>query len=365
VPFCDQGLGLQGLNYYKLLKSVGYNVHIFSLKPYNANSALELQKDPNEWIVESIYYSPNDREHVKDIEVLEFIKTKNIGKCIIPEICWYRIFEIAKLLKNNDVNVYAIPNIEITKKNEMTMHKHFYKILCNNMLCKNVFDGCGINNNEYIGYGIFGGNNYKEKNFSLPLKLLFIGGQNAFSRKNILNVCTAFVNAYDVNKNIMLTCTIQKTNLLEVDDVNKLNAFIGHPGITFIQEHLTYKKIIELYHSHHICLQVSRTEGLGLGFYESVSTGTPVISLNAPPHNEIILDGVNGYLIECYEGPMFDNVESFIKGLYFKHELLTKKILEVVNNINGLKKIFKTLIVDYNKRLSIDVFKLKFINSLQ
>jgi hypothetical protein len=62
---------------------------------------------------------------------------------------------------------------------------------------------------------------------------------------------------------------------------------------------------------------------------------------------------------------MFDNSESFIKGLYFKPELLAHKFLEIIENIDILNNIFKTLMFDYNKRLSSNVFTKKFIDALQ
>lgn len=365
TPWCDQGLGIQSRNYFKILKNIGYNVHIFSVKPYNSSSAIELQKDPNEWLVENIYYSPNDREKVKDYEILDFIKKYNIGKCLIPETCWFRIFEIAKLLRNNNVKCYAIPNIEIVRKDEIVKHKYFYKILCNNKLCEDIFNLYNINTTEYIGYGIINDKiSFKQKLLSNKIKFLFIGGMNAFSRKHILEICEGFTMAYNENENIHLTCTIQKTNVLETDDITKLENFLNHPGITFIQEHLKYEDIIELYYKNDISIQVSKHEGLGLGFYEALSTGTPIITLDTPPHNEIIKDGINGWIIECYYKEMTDNNNSFIKSAYFNPKILCNKILEINSNKENLQYMFRNLIMDYSKRLSYNVFVEKFINSI-
>ena len=111
-PWCDQGLGIQSRNYYYLLKNNGYNVYIFSYEPYNAKSAQELQKNPNEWNICPVYYSKNNRETVKNTELNDFIIENNIGKCLIPETCWFRIFEIAKYMRDQNVKCYAIPNIE-------------------------------------------------------------------------------------------------------------------------------------------------------------------------------------------------------------------------------------------------------------
>lgn len=364
APWCDQGLGIQSRNYYNILKSNGYNVCIFSYNPYGSTPTIELQKDPKEWLIENIYYSSHDREHITDVELLSFFKKYNIGKCIIPETCWYRIFEMAKLMRENSIKVYAIPNVEIIRQDEISKHKYFYKILCNNKICENTMINHGITSCEWIGYGIFDDNILLKKKETRDdkLKLLFVGGNNAFSRKNILLICEGFAQAYSKNRNLHLTCTIQKINALESDDVKKISQYIDHPGITFIQSHLSYDKTIGLYYDHHVSIQVSKHEGLGLGFYEAVATGTPVLSLNTPPHNEIIHDGVNGWLIENYYKDMLDNTNSFLKSAYFDPKLLGEKILEIAGC--DLDLIIEKLIVDYKSRLAPNVFVKKFIEAL-
>lgn len=358
-PWCDQGLGIQSRNYYKILEKNNFNVFVFAIKPYNASTNLELQKNKDEWLISNIYYSKNDREKIKDYEILDFINKYNIGKCIIPETCWFRIFEITKLLKNNNVKCYAVPNIEIVRKDEVFKHTYFHKILCNNKLCENEFNKRRIFNTEYIGYGI-DNIQLKSKQISNITKFLFIGGMNAFSRKHIIDICHAFSIAYQTNKNIMLTCTIQKTNLLEIDEINKLNIYLEHENITFIQDHLTYSSILNLYYEHDISIQVSKHEGLGLGFYEALSTGTPIISLDTPPHNEIILDNINGWLIPCYYKEMTDNPVSLIKSAYFNPIDLGNKMLEILDN----KDIYKSLLHDYETRLKYNIFEERFINSI-
>lgn len=364
TPWCDQGLGIQSRNYYNILVKNGFNVFVLSYKPYIADSTLELQKNPNEWIIPNVYYSPNDREHVKDIEILNFIKEHNIGKCLIPETCWYRVFEIAKLLKDNNIKCYAVPNIEIVRKDEIIKHNYFHKILCNNFLCQQVFTKANVLTNEYVGYGIFDNIQDKKKSYDGLLKFLFIGGMNAFSRKHIIEICESFALAYDINSDISLTCTIQKTNLLEIEDKEKIYPFFNHPGINFIQEHLPYSEILNLYHEHHISIQVSKHEGLGLGFYESLATGTPIITLDTSPHNELVKDGVNGYVIPCYYQSMTDNNDSFIESAYFDTNDLSEVILDLADNSDDLEQLWFNTLKYYNDYLSPNHFIKRFIKSI-
>lgn len=362
TPWCDQGLGIQSRNYYNILIKNNYNPSVFAIKPYNATTCIELQKKPEEWIIDNIYYSSNDREKITDIDIIEFVKRYNIGKCILPETCWFRVFEIAKLLRLLNVKCYAIPNIEIVRKDEIFKHKYFYKILANNYICKTYFENYGFTNVHYIGYGIHSIEEKKKVIDIDVIKYLFIGGMNAFSRKHILEVCEGFVKAYESNKNIQLICTVQKTNSLENDQKLKIEQYLQHPAIKIIQNHLSYEEIVDLYHNNHITIQVSKHEGLGLGFYESLASGTPVITLNTPPHNEIIVHQINGWIIDCYYEKMTDNTKSLFDSANFYPEKLAELICSITKN--KLQNVLNTLHLDNQNRLNYHLFENKFIESL-
>jgi 1,2-diacylglycerol 3-alpha-glucosyltransferase len=50
--------------------------------------------------------------------------------------------------------------------------------------------------------------------------------------------------------------------------------------------------------SCHVCLSPSRWEGLGLPLYEAIAFGMPSITNDAPPMNEVVVDGVNGICVD-------------------------------------------------------------------
>lgn len=373
-PWCDQGLGIQSKNYANLFKGSKYNVFVFSIKPYNGKTSIELQKNPAEWDLEhvTVYYSSNDREHITDDEIINFVNKYNIGKCLFPETCWFRVFEIAQLFRKLNVKCYAIPNIEIVRKDEVFKHRYFYKILCNNNLCLNIFKSYGINNTEYIGYGIE--TNTENNDLSARIEIddselgtvnfLFIGGMNAFSRKHILEICEGFSMAHEICKSIKLTCTIQKTNNLEVEDKNLIDEYSKVDFIEVIQRPLAYNEIIDLYISSDVSIQVSKHEGLGLGFYEALSLGKPIITLDTPPHNEIILNDVNGWLIPCFYKPMTDNTDPLFESAYFEPSLLRDKIVEIVKE-KSYASILPSLKEDYNNRLDGVQFRNRLFSAIR
>ena len=351
APFCDQGLGIQVRNYATILK-YDYNIFIFSYKPYMETS--EKNKDKKEWDIEGITvdYIDNIREEIKDIDIIQFVKKYDITDCIIPETCWFRIFEIAMLLKKLYVRCFAIPNIEIVRQDELFKHRHFYKILCNNRVCYDIFKKYKFNNIEMIGYGM--DLKSKLKSRSDIVRFTCIGGLNAFSRKMVHKVCDAFIMVYDECKNIHLTVTIQGNN-----NKIKIEKYKKYKFITIIEEHLPYKKILELYYNSDINIQVSSHEGLGLGFYESLSTGTPVITIDTSPHNEIIVDNMNGWIVkDCYFTELLDNNSAVVKETHFKVDKLKEKKIDIIKN-NKIENIYSKIVKHYKDNYTNNIFKNK------
>lgn len=360
APFCDQGLGIQARNYYYALKELNQNVFIFSYASYYSLSE-NFQKDKEEWNQENVYYSCNIREEIEDKEIIDFVHGFNITHCIFPETCWNRVFEIALLLKSLRVKCFAVPNIEIVRRDELYKHTYFHKVLCNNQLCLEYFQNIPGIKSEYIGYGIvYPLRPLKPKLNNNVIQFCCFGGLNALSRKQIIKVCKAFIISQEECKNIRLIVTSQKK-----EKPSELDKMKGLEGITIIEEHLPYKKILEILKYSHVSIQVSKQEGLGLGFYESIFAHTPVISLNTQPHNEIIKHDINGWLIDCFYENNHENDSSMVEEANFKEHNLAKVITQIAQNPDTLNDIQDCLETDYNQRLSGDIFKKKFLYVIQ
>lgn len=364
VPWGDQGLGIQAQNYYRLLSSVGCKICIFSYLPYFSKDVNDkFQASKEEWIVPHIYYSQNTREEVSDQEILNFVSKYDVGTCIIPETCFSRVFQIARLLKTQNVRTFAIPNIEIVRKSELHLHKTFDKILCNNHLCFNYFQTNGFQNIEYISYAPYPMYMHYETFPSIetptPIQFLLIGGMNVCSRKQGDRVCEAFRKIFETNPNmpVSLTITTQREEPL-------LKQFEDVPNITIVSDHLTYKDIQGFYETHHIVLQVSKHEGLGLGFFESIRCGRPVLTLNTAPHNEIIREGVNGWLIPNTYEPMKDNTEGLFGSAVFNVDDLVSKIETLEKQRHHILETALRTRKDYLMRFDANVFQTNFVRAL-
>ena len=94
-----------------------------------------------------------------------------------------------------------------------------------------------------------------------------------------------------------------------------------------------------------------------------MATGTPILTINTPPHNEIILNDINGWIIDCYHKKMQDNADPLYGSAYFDTQILGEKILEISDK-NIIQKVINTLKKDMTDRLNINIFTKRFINAL-
>lgn len=361
VPWCDQGLGIQARSYVELFKHIGYDSHIFSYNPYFATeSNPKFQANEDEWKHPSIYYSPNSRENVTDDEIISFIKHNNIGLLIIPETCFDRVYQVAAIAKNMKVKTFCIPNIEIVRQSEFPQYVNFDKILCNNKLCESIFNQNGFYNTPLIEYTpIHPKLKFKRKTFNADcITFLALGGLNSIVRKQIVPICQAFNIAHKRASNIKLCVSIQGSQIPP-----EISNFFGMEHIEIIVRHQSYEDILRMYQTHNVNIQVSKHEGLGLGFYESIATGTPVITLDTPPHNELIIHKTNGWLIKCTHEDMKDNTDGLVQSALFDPEDLADQIVSLANDISQLKQVTKNTRRNFIERFNVDLIGKRFFEA--
>jgi hypothetical protein len=61
---------------------------------------------------------------------------------------------------------------------------------------------------------------------------------------------------------------------------------------------------------------------------------------------------------------MTDNKDPIFDSAYFEPQKLCDKILEITQDKNTIKEMSKSLVQDYNERLSYELFEKRFLDSL-
>jgi glycosyltransferase involved in cell wall biosynthesis len=366
VPWADQGLGIQSRDYYISLKELGYNPHILSFKPYHAtHSNIYLQTNRDEWNYKNIVYSSNYREDLSYDEVIDFIYKYNIKTIIIIEATFINIFKIALFLKLLNIKIYLVINIECIRLVELKYHNIFDKILTNNYDSYNIISQIFKDKTYYLGfhlnYPYFQKIEKQNKKLLDKIKFCCMGGLNSISRKNIDLVIKSFYNIYCKKTYLDWELNIYIQGVEVPDIINKYSC----DNIIYNINNYTYNSIIDKYNENDIFIHLGSHEGLGLGFYESLYCGTPIITIDWTPNNEIIKDYINGWIINCDYDVLYDNSDSLIhRGILNEYNLSLKinevlenkqQTLDIINNtIDNKKFIYNNNKVEFEKNL-IDI----------
>jgi glycosyltransferase involved in cell wall biosynthesis len=103
----------------------------------------------------------------------------------------------------------------------------------------------------------------------------------------------------------------------------------NNPNIIVSVQNRSYREIVETTKKHDIVIHVGCHEGCGLGLFEAIACGTPVLTINNPPNNEIIIDGVNGWTVDYSAHNLTDNMYGLTMRSVVKPDALKRKLLEI------------------------------------
>ena len=144
---------------------------------------------------------------------------------------------------------------------------------------------------------------------------------------------------YKTKHNLILNIYIQGNEIPS-------NLNYDNPNIILNIKNLSYKEISNLYKNNDIFIHMGCHEGLGLGLYESISVGTPVITIDNCPNNEIIVEPINGWNVNYKCERLTDNDQGITRKSVFDENDLLKKIIYIDKTYNR-KNIFNS-VIKYN-----------------
>ena len=353
-PWADQGLGIQCREYYQILNNNGYQVSVYSYRPYHANHENpKLQTDLKEWDFPNIYYATQVREEIEIDDFLRYIHQFQVGQMIIVETCYSKVFQLAQLCHLLGIRVIAIPNVETLKYSEIYQHAVFDTIACNNQMTYDILLKYFPTKVQLVGFRIMHPYFSLSKTWSDENQFSFFcsGGLNAISRKNIDKIMSAFHELETENRvgSFKLYVYIQGC------EIPKQIAQLKSSNLIINVGQKTYQEIVKLYLQHDIFIHMGDHEGLGLGFYESIVCGTPVFTIDTPPNNEIIRENRNGWLIPCTHVPLSDNKEGITHQATIQVVDLKNKMAEIMAHYDR-KTCYHSTLHDYLCRYPIEIY---------
>jgi glycosyltransferase involved in cell wall biosynthesis len=78
-------------------------------------------------------------------------------------------------------------------------------------------------------------------------------------------------------------------------------------GLIIVQSKIDINAMQALMHAATACICLSKTEGWGHYLHEALACGKPIIAIDAPPVNEFVVDGVNGFMVAATVSPLTSN----------------------------------------------------------
>jgi glycosyltransferase involved in cell wall biosynthesis len=294
---------------------------------------------------------------------MAFTRERGIGTWLLLETCFHRVFEMGFLMQRHAIRCYAVPNIEMVRRSEVAQHSVFTGVLCGNQHCFDTLARHGVPKDKLhlVLFSIFDPLVIRELPLTraprkLPrqrdgiLRFFVAGGLNANCRKNCAAVLEAFLllnrqrkiaeNAEDGARSgksmqplaAQLVCCIQGK---ELPPTSLLEEVRSAPNIELRVEQHTYRQMVGFYTDSHIVIQVSKHEGLGLGFHEALALAIPVLSIDHAPHNEIIRNQLSGVLLPCTAGPMCDNQDGLVESAYVEPHTIADAVRKLCSQYSS------------------------------
>jgi len=258
-----------------------YDVFIFGYKNYI--------KDEADWGYSQLAYT----KVIKPWKVINWIKRENIKVVFFPDRLEDR--GVLEWCRENKVATVMIINYETIKKRDFEHYRLYTKLHCPVKCTQELLKGYGFKNTRFIRWGI------DNDIFSPittearpPIRFLHNAGYGGAEwRKNTLAVVEAFEKVCKKKKDIILILKSQRP-IREYPE--KISRIIENNGrIRVIEKEIEMNELISLYRSCHVSLLPSKWEGIGIPFIESLALGLPVLTVDAPPMNEWVRNGYNGF----------------------------------------------------------------------
>jgi 1,2-diacylglycerol 3-alpha-glucosyltransferase len=261
---------------------------------------------------------------------------------------------LVKVAKSLGCKVYGYLVLEKFNKD---LTKDYDRILSPTVSHTRFMRENSVRNFTYVPYSI----DFKEfpdlkepaRNFNKRFTFFHPAGMGGVSdRKNTKKVIEAFLLLN--NKDTELIVSSQKPI-----NIAGLPSFAGQ--LTILDKNLSRKELIDLYYKADCLVNPSKWETIGIPILEALASGTPVITTDAPPMNEFVNEGKNGYLCkpnmvryETIEVPVAEITAKEIKN---KMECVLNKDLYPILSKNSRFIAEKLYDLEKNKHYLLDLLK--------
>lgn len=356
------GFGQLTEHLYGVFKNLGFSTYVFAALPYEFEGStkyFDVQEIYAPIFKNNIHTSLNYRELVTDFEINNFIETFQINTLIIPEIVnmenWKRIFS----LNWENLSIISIPMLEIVNLKEFINYSHVSYNMHVTEISWETFNKYQIGDNRFIGHAREPIITSFSESTNNKITLLFVGGRNAFKRKNLERFLEAFMEVSKNRNDLFLNVSLSQS---EFDKVDKKFIKPNEFQIKYLIGDFTNEEVENLILEADIGVLLSKSEGLGLGFWDFNYRGVPVLTHNGYPHvKNIDIGEDHNFVIAAKPQAMSDTPYSiFMEFEFDKNELITFLMNITKELLNDSKKEIRK--INFNKQFY--EYNLRILKSL-
>lgn len=137
-------------------------------------------------------------------------------------------------------------------------------------------------------------------------------------------------------------------------------AFRKKNNIKIISGTVPREEIITMYQNSDVAVLPSKWEGLGLTFLESIGCGLPIITVDAPPMNEFVVNGETGFLCKVAKRLQYPNI--FVQGVHVDLNDMTEKMRKFTHDRSLLQKMREKTCLMSATSWSQDALRVRLLN---
>jgi glycosyltransferase involved in cell wall biosynthesis len=342
----DRGLSAVTLNYVKMLQGE-YDCYILKQGNNDESSNFKTVKVN---VTEYPYYLVDEDFFVK------WVLDNNLDAVIFNEYKQWtnENYNLVETTKNLGKKAYGYLVAERFKPEQT----HFYdSILCPTVSHMRFMRWNKIRNFVHVPYSI----DLTEFNLKKSENSSFVfyhpaGMGGVYNRKNTAAVLEAFHRLAHPSEqpsrdDIKLIISSQKN----------LKQSVIPEGVELIEKNLSREELIKLYYSVDASILPSKWETIGIPILESMAAGLPVITTDAPPMNEFVRTGMNGFVtafdFKDYDGIEIKAAEVNTMSLKTNMENMLNRDLYSILARNSRAIVEKLYDIKKNKSLLLDFLK--------
>jgi glycosyltransferase involved in cell wall biosynthesis len=299
-----------------------------------------------EWQVPNL--TVYDKFRVDPSFLEEWIKENGISIIFLGDIHQFRLMEAAKR-----IGVRVVGYIEWESFNPafLPLYKAFDRIISPIQTGYEVLKSFGLENIEFVRWGI-DLRLFRPKDKENE-KIRFFhpaGWMGLHGRRGTRFVIDGFKRLHNKRDAELLIHTQLSSKDRRVENITLLSGTVPRD------------ELIRMYQASDVAVLPSKWEGLGLTFLEAMGCGCAVITVDAPPMNEHVVDGYNGFCcrvkeIVGYPGIFVDGAHVDVDDMAKKMELLLDRDLVYSMKLKSRKRAERLYDWEENSMKIIDLVR--------